>query len=148
MKIVLSENQFKTLYNMEDRPSFIDLSFIVETEDDEKTHDLGEPGEPDDHKLYFFYIGERFYDNFYDETYVQLFDEYSNQDDCVIFAEAVIEKMLQKVKQSVEDGTASKILKKVIKNQKVVKFRLSNIKDIFEKHFGNIICHEFLQDIR
>lgn len=146
MKIVLSENQFKELYNMDERPSFIDVDFIVETENDD--YHLGEPGEPEVHHLYYFYIGERFFDTFYDETYLELFDQFKDEIDCTVFAEAITDRILEKIKTSVQDGSASKILKKVIKNQKVVKFKLSDIKDIFEKHFGNIICHEFLQDIR
>lgn len=147
MKIVLSENQFRNLYNMEDRPAFIDLSFIVETEGDGEVHDLGEPGEPNENKLYYFYIAERFFDEFYDRAYLELFNDYADQKDCTVFVDAIFNRILEKTKGSVEEGTASKILKKVIKDQKVVKFRLSDLKDAFEKHFSNIVCQEFLQDI-
>lgn len=149
MKIVLSENQFKELYSVDDRPAFTDVDFIIETEgDDNDDYHLGDPGEPEVHHLYYFYIGERFFDTFYDETYLELFDQYKDQTDCTVFSEAITDTILEKIKTSVLDGSASKILKRVIKNQKVVKFKLSDIKDVFEKHFGNIICHEFLQDIR
>lgn len=148
MKIVLSENQFNFLYNVDDRPAFTDIDFIIETESDDEDFHLGDSGEPETHHLYYFYIGERFFDAFYDQTYLELFDQYQNDKDCSVFAESIIDKILEKVKQSILDNSASKILKKVIKNQKVLKFKLSDIKDILEKHFSNIICHEFLQDIR
>lgn len=148
MKIVLSENQFKNLYNVENRPHFTDIDYIVETEDDGETHDLGEPGEPQQHNLYYYYIAEKFYDKFYDETYLELFKTYSKEKDCDTFVYAVIDRMIEKIKNSILDNSASKILKKVIRDQKVVKFKLSDLKDIFEKHFGNIMCHEYLEDLR
>lgn len=147
MKIVLTENQFNVLYGMPNRPAFTDVDFIVEMETDDDFH-LGEPGEPEDHPLYYYYIGERFFDKFYDETYLELFNDYSNQKDCDVFVNAIMDGVIKKTKDSIQNGTAGKILKRVIKNQKVVKFRLSDVRNILEKHFGNIICHEFLEDIR
>jgi len=109
---------------------------------------LGAEGEPDKEGLYFYFIGEKFYDRFYDETYLELFDSFSKEKNCDNFVDAVVERMLEKVKKSVEDNTAAKILKGVIKNQKVIKFKLYDIRFIFERHFGNVMCHEFLQDIK
>ena len=148
MRIVLSEEQFINLYKLEDRPMLVDVDFIVETEGEDEELDLGEPGDPNNHKLYYFYIGERFFDAFYDQVYLEIFDKFSKETDCEIFVDAVVKELLEKIKESVANQTASKILKKVIKNEKVVKFKLSDMKEIFQKHFGNMICHEFLQDVK
>lgn len=148
MKIVLSEHQFKNLYEIEERPMLVDVDFIIEVEQDDEELNLGGEGEPNKEGLYFFNIGEKFYDKFYDETYLELFDSFSKEKECDSFVDAVIQKMLEKIKKSVLDNTASKILKGAIKNQKVIKFRLIDIQYIFERHFGHIMCHEFLQDIK
>lgn len=146
MKIVLTENQFNVLYGMPNRPAFTDVDFIVEM-DDEDFH-LGEPGNPEKDSLYYYYIAERFFDTFYDQVYLEIIDDYRNQKDCDTFVSAAFDAVIEKTKNSILDNTAGKILKRVIKNQKTVKFKLSDIRDIFEKHFSNIVCHEFLEDIR
>jgi hypothetical protein len=64
------------------------------------------------------------------------------------FVKAVINSILEKMKQSIAENRASKILKKVIKNEKVVKFKESDILKTLDAHFGNFICSEFIEETR
>jgi hypothetical protein len=106
-------------------------------------------GDTNEHHLYYFYIGEAFFDEFYDKTYLELFDKYKeNSEDCTPFVDAVISSIIEKMKQSIEEKKAAKILKKVIKKQIVVKFKESDILKILDAHFGNFICSEFLEEAR
>lgn len=158
MKIVITEEQFNNLYNTPDRPSLTEVEYVVEIihEEDNKDNpkedeffDLGTSGETNQHHLYYFYIGEAFFDEFYDKTYLELFDQYKeNNEDCTEFVDAVINAILEKMKQTIAENKAAKILKKVIKNNSVVKFKQSDILKILNSHFGNLICSEFLQDAR
>ena len=52
------------------------------------------------------------------------------------------------MKQSIEEKTAAKILKKVIKRQSVVRFKESDILKVLNGHFGNFICNEFIEETR
>ena len=155
MKIVISEEQFNKLYSVPDRPSLTEVEYVVnilqeeEEEDEDDIFDLGMSGETNEHHLYYFYIGEAFFDEFYDKTYLELFDEYKqNPEDCTPFVDAVIKSIIEKMKQSIEEKKAAKILKKVIKKQIVVKFKESDILKILDAHFGNFICSEFLEEAR
>lgn len=153
MKIVISEEQFNRLYSVPDRPSLTEVEYVVnilqEEEDEDDIFDLGMSGETNEHHLYYFYIGEAFFDEFYDKTYLELFDEYKqNPEDCTPFVDAVIKSIIEKMKQSIEEKKAAKILKKVIKKQIVVKFKESDILKILDAHFGNFICSEFLEEAR
>jgi len=152
MKIVISEEQFNMLYSVPDRPSLTEVEYVVnilQEEDEDDTFDLGMSGETNEHHLYYFYIGEAFFDEFYDKTYLELFDEYKqNPEDCTPFVDAVIKSIIEKMKQSIEEKKAAKILKKVIKKQIVVKFKESDILKILDAHFGNFICSEFLEEAR
>ena len=152
MKIVISEEQFNMLYSVPDRPSLTEVDYVVnilQEEDEDDTFDLGMSGETNEHHLYYFYIGEAFFDEFYDKTYLELFDEYKeNPEDCTPFVDAVIKSIIEKMKQSIEEKKAAKILKKVIKKQIVVKFKESDILKILDAHFGNFICSEFLEEAR
>lgn len=157
MKIVITEEQFNNLYNTSDRPSLTEVEYVVEIiqegeedkPDEDKVFDLGSDGEINEHHLYYFYIGEAFFDEFYDKTYLELFDEYKeNHEDCTPFVDAVINSIIEKMKLSIEEKKAARILKKVIKNQNVVKFKESDILKILNAHFGNFICSEFLEETR
>ena len=152
MKIVISEEQFNKLYSVPDRPSLTEVEYVVnilQEEDEDDIFDLGMSGETNEHHLYYFYIGEAFFDEFYDKTYLELFDEYKqNPEDCTPFVDAVIKSIIEKMKQSIEEKKAAKILKKVIKKQIVVKFKESDILKILDAHFGNFICSEFLEEAR
>jgi len=155
MKIVITEEQFNKLYNAPDRPILTEVEYIIdiiqeegdETKDD--VFDLGTSGDTAQHHLYYFYIGEAFFDEFYDKTYLELFNQYKeNSTDCTEFVKAVINSILEKMKQSIAENRASKILKKVIKNEKVVKFKESDILKTLDAHFGNFICSEFIEETR
>ena len=148
---MITEEQFNNLYAAPDRPSLTDVEYVIEIiqEEDDKDFDLGANGEIEPHHLYYFYIGEAFFDEFYDKTYLELFDEYKeNPEDCTPFVDAVIKSIIEKMKQSIEEKKAAKILKKVIKKQIVVKFKESDILKILDAHFGNFICSEFLEEAR
>ena len=67
---------------------------------------------------------------------------------CNDFVEAVIGNILQKMKKSIEEKTAAKILKKVIKRQSTVRFKESDIRKALDAHFGNFICNEFIEETR
>lgn len=157
MKIVLTEGQLKNLYEVKHRPFLTDVEYIVLMESDDKTpeenkddqFDLGVSGETNEHRLYYFYIGEAFFDEFYDKTYLELFDQHKdNKDNCQNFVESVISSVLEKMKGAIADGSAKKILKRVIKNEQVVRFKESDIDRVLNAHFGNLICSEFLEDAR
>ena len=152
MKIVISEEQFNKLYSVPDRPSLTEVEYVVnilQEEDEDDIFDLGMSGETNEQHLYYFYICEAFFDEFYDKTYLELFDEYKqNPEDCTPFVDAVIKSIIEKMKQSIEEKKAAKILKKVIKKQIVVKFKESDILKILDAHFGNFICSEFLEEAR
>lgn len=155
MKIVITEEQFNNLYSAPDRPSLTEVEYVVEMiqegEEDkpDDVFDLGADGEVEHHHLYYFYIGEAFFDEFYNETYLELFDEYKeNPEDCSPFVDAVISSIIEKMKQSIEEKKAAKILKRVIKNESVVRFKESDIVKIIDAHFGNFICSEFLEEAR
>lgn len=152
MKIVISEEQFNKLYSVPDRPSLTEVEYVVnilQEADEGNIFDLGMSGDTNEHHLYYFYIGEAFFDEFYDKTYLELFDEYKeNPEDCTPFVDAVIKSIIEKMKQSIEENKAAKILKKVIKKQIVVKFKESDILKILDAHFGNFICSEFLEESR
>ena len=149
---MISEEQFNKLYSVPDRPSLTEVEYVVnilQEEDEDDIFDLGMSGETNEHHLYYFYIGEAFFDEFYDKTYLELFDEYKqNPEDCTPFVDAVIKSIIEKMKQSIEEKKAAKILKKVIKKQIVVKFKESDILKILDAHFGNFICSEFLEEAR
>ena len=148
---MITEEQFNNLYTTPDRPSLTEVEYTIEIiqEEDDKDFDLGANGEIEPHHLYYFYIGEAFFDEFYDKTYLELFDEYKeNPEDCTPFVDAVIKSIIEKMKQSIEEKKAAKILKKVIKKEGVVKFKESDIIKILDAHFGNLICSEFLEDAR
>jgi DNA replicative helicase MCM subunit Mcm2 (Cdc46/Mcm family) len=151
MKIVINEEQFNKLYSVPDRPSLTEVEYVVNIlqEEGDDIFDLGMSGDTNEHHLYYFYIGEAFFDEFYDKTYLELFDEYKeNPEDCTPFVDAVINSIIEKMKQSIEEKKAAKILKKVIKKQIVVKFKESDILKILDAHFGNFICSEFLEEAR
>lgn len=157
MKIVITEEQFNKLYAESDRPSLTEVEYVIEilqegeknNPDEDRDFNLGADGEIDQHHLYYFYIGEAFFDEFYNETYIELFDEYKKTpEDCTPFVDAVINNIIEKMKQSIEENKAAKILKKVIKKEGVVKFRESDIIKILDAHFGNFICSEFLEEAR
>ncbi len=151
MKIVINEEQFNKLYSVPDRPSLTEVEYVVNIlqEEGDDIFDLGMGGDTNEHHLYYFYIGEAFFDEFYDKTYLELFDEYKeNPEDCTPFVDAVINSIIEKMKQSIEEKKAAKILKKVIKKQIVVKFKESDILKILDAHFGNFICSEFLEEAR
>jgi hypothetical protein len=151
MKIVINEEQFNKLYSVPDRPSLTDVEYVVNIlqEEGDDIFDLGMSGDTNEHHLYYFYIGEAFFDEFYDKTYLELFDKYKeNSEDCTPFVDAVISSIIEKMKQSIEEKKAAKILKKVIKKQIVVKFKESDILKILDAHFGNFICSEFLEETR
>jgi len=151
MKIVINEEQFNKLYSVPDRPSLTDVEYVVNIlqEEGDDIFDLGMSGDTNEHHLYYFYIGEAFFDEFYDKTYLELFDKYKeNPEDCTPFVDAVISSIIEKMKQSIEEKKAAKILKKVIKKQIVVKFKESDILKILNAHFGNFICSEFLEEAR
>lgn len=151
MKIVINEEQFNKLYSVPDRPSLTDVEYVVNIlqEEGDDIFDLGMSGDTNEHHLYYFYIGEAFFDEFYDKTYLELFDKYKeNPEDCTPFVDAVISSIIEKMKQSIEEKKAAKILKKVIKKQIVVKFKESDILKILDAHFGNFICSEFLEEAR
>jgi hypothetical protein len=151
MKIVINEEQFNKLYSVPDRPSLTDVEYVVNIlqEEGDDIFDLGMSGDTNEHHLYYFYIGEAFFDEFYDKTYLELFDKYKeNPEDCTPFVDAVISSIIEKMKQSIEEKKAAKILKKVIKKQIVVKFKESDILKILDAHFGNFICSEFLEETR
>jgi hypothetical protein len=151
MKIVINEEQFNKLYSVPDRPSLTDVEYVVNIlqEEGDDIFDLGMSGDTNEHHLYYFYIGEAFFDEFYDKTYLELFDKYKeNSEDCTPFVDAVISSIIEKMKQSIEEKKAAKILKKVIKKQIVVKFKESDILKILDAHFGNFICSEFLEEAR
>lgn len=151
MKIVITEEQFNNLYAAPDRPSLTDVEYAIEIiqEEDDKDFDLGANGEIESHHLYYFYIGEAFFDEFYNETYIELFEKYKEDpEDCIPFVDAVINSIIEKMKQSIEEKKAAKILKKVIKKEGVVKFKESDIIKILDAHFGNFICGEFIEEAR
>ncbi len=157
MKIVITEEQFNNLYNTPDRPTLTEVEYVIDIihEEDENNKgeedefDLGGSGESDEHHLYYFYIGEAFFDEFYDKTYLELFDQHKDDaNGCEDFVNAVIDSILQKMKQSIEEKTAAKILKKVIKRQSVVRFKESDILKVLNGHFGNFICNEFIEETR
>jgi hypothetical protein len=151
MKIVINEEQFNKLYSVPDRPSLTEVEYVVNIlqEEGDDIFDLGMSGDTNEHHLYYFYIGEAFFDEFYDKTYLELFDKYKeNPEDCTPFVDAVISSIIEKMKQSIEEKKAAKILKKVIKKQIVVKFKESDILKILDAHFGNFICSEFLEEAR
>lgn len=149
---MISEEQFNKLYSVPDRPSLTEVEYVVnilQEADEGNIFDLGMSGDTNEHHLYYFYIGEAFFDEFYDKTYLELFDEYKeNPEDCTPFVDAVIKSIIEKMKQSIEENKAAKILKKVIKKQIVVKFKESDILKILDAHFGNFICSEFLEESR
>lgn len=148
---MINEEQFNKLYSVPDRPSLTDVEYVVNIlqEEGDDIFDLGMSGDTNEHHLYYFYIGEAFFDEFYDKTYLELFDKYKeNPEDCTPFVDAVISSIIEKMKQSIEEKKAAKILKKVIKKQIVVKFKESDILKILDAHFGNFICSEFLEEAR
>ena len=156
MKIVITEEQFNKLYNVPNRPILTEVEYIIDViyEEDENNKeeddfDLGGSGERGEHHLYYFYIGEAFFDEFYDKTYLELFDQYKDDaNGCEDFVNAVIDGILQKMKQSIAEKTAAKILKTVINRQSVVRFKESDILKVLNAHFGNFICNEFIEETR
>ena len=158
MKIVITEEQFNKLYNVPNRPILTEVEYIIDViyeeaenkkDDEEDNFDLGGSGDRGEHHLYYFYISEAFFDEFYNKTYLELFDQYKdNSDGCENFVDAVIDDILKKMKQSIEEKTAAKILKKVIKRQRTVRFKESDIRKALDAHFGNFICNEFIEETR
>jgi hypothetical protein len=158
MKIVITEEQFNNLYNTPDRPILTEVEYVIDIiheedenkkDDEDNEFDIVGDGDIEQHHLYYFYIGEAFFDEFYDKTYLELFDDYKdNAKGCEDFVNAVIDNILQKMKQSITEKTAAKILKKVIKRQSVVRFKESDIRKALDAHFGNFICNEFIEETR
>lgn len=153
MKIVITEGQFNNLYNNSDRPNLTEVEYVIniiqEEEDRGDFFNLGVIGEPNEHYLYYFYIGEVFFDEFYNKSYLELFDQYKeNSEDCTPFVDAVINSILEKMKQSIAENKAAKILKRVIKNESIVRFKESDILKVLDAHFGNLICSEFIEEAR
>ncbi|MEY4571189.1 MAG: hypothetical protein RLZ10_382 [Bacteroidota bacterium] len=157
MKIVITEEQFNNLYNTPDRPTLTEVEYVIDiiheenenNQSEEDEFDLGGGGESGEHHLYYFYISEAFFDEFYDKTYLELFDQFKDDaGGCENFVNAIIDNILKKMKQSIEEKTAAKILKKVIKRQSTVRFKESDIRKALDAHFGNFICNEFIEETR
>lgn len=153
MKIVITEGQFNNLYNNSDRPNLTEVEYVIniiqEEEDRGDFFNLGVIGEPNEDYLYYFYIGEVFFDEFYNKSYLELFDQYKeNSEDCTPFVDAVINSILEKMKQSIAENKAAKMLKRVIKNESIVRFKESDILKVLDAHFGNLICSEFIEEAR